>query len=463
MTRDRMSLFHHIWVSSGCPQEGVTYQSYKDARKAYKKTCQTAFNNVTEERFKLIERLAAKNKPLCMWNIVRKTRKSAPPLNAVSTGELEQHFRHKFASPNKSTKVIKDSKAIVELKFKRCSDKIYQHSVITQYQIKKYIKLLKSGCTPGVDGISTEHLKYGINTVLPNILSHLFTICAQFGVIPDSFAKGILIPILKKPNSDPTDPGNYHPITVSVTLSKFFETHIMDICSSYKFSSSQYVFISGRGGGQDVALAHDLGAFAVASGSTMFYCSLDAQGAFDFLPHTVLLNKAICFYRWYNKMCVYTRWNAIIGNEIKVNRGTRQGGLTSPFMFNLFYKDLIQNLNKMNHGITISGYNFNAICYADDILLCSVTSSGLQKLIDDADFNINNMDYNLIQAKRIVCCLEIPPYKNIPKWYMNNQPLNVVPSIKYLGTILEPGNGGNIQDLARWLHKEPSIALNVLV
>ena len=34
------------------------------------------------------------------------------------------------------------------------------------------------------------------------------------------------------------------------------------------------------------------------------------------------------------------------------------------------------------------------------------------------------------------------PYKNIPKWYMNNQSLNVVPSIKYLGTILEPGSGG---------------------
>ena len=311
--------------------------------------------------------------------------------------------------------------------------------------------MLKSGCTPGVDGISTEHLKYGINTVLPNILSHLFTICAQFGVIPDSFAKGILIPILKKPNSDPTDQGNYRPITVSVTLSKLFETHIMDICSSYEFSSSQYGFIPGRGGGQAIALAHDLGAFAVASGSTMFYCSLDAQGAFDFLPHTVLLNKAIdvlpdnywiCFYRWYNKMCVYTRWNAIIGNEIKVNRGTRQGGLTSPFMFNLFYKDLIQNLNKMNHGITISGYNFNAICYADDILLCSVTSTGLQKLIDDADFNIKQHGLQFNSSKTDCMLFGNSPYKNIPKWYMNNQPLNVVPSIKYLGTFLEPGNGG---------------------
>jgi hypothetical protein len=73
-----------------------------------------------------------------------------------------------------------------------------------------------------------------------------------------------------------------------------------------------------------------------------------------------------------------------------VKQGTRQGGLTSPWIFNLFYQNLIDDLNDMNIGVTIGGYNFNVIVYADDILLCSVTSSGLQRLSNKANEYINN-------------------------------------------------------------------------
>ena len=83
-------------------------------------------------------------------------------------------------------------------------------------------------------------------------------------------------------------------------------------------------------------------------------------------------------------MCVFVHWGTSLSDKICVKRGTRQGGLTSPFIFNLFYKDLIEDLNKCNYGITINGFNFNVMCYADDILLCSVTNYGLQCLIDRA-------------------------------------------------------------------------------
>ena len=79
-------------------------------------------------------------------------------------------------------------------------------------------------------------------------------------------------------------------------------------------------------------------------------------------------------------MSVFVGWGTSLSNKIYVKQGTRQGGLTSPFIFNLFYKDLIEDLNKCNYGITISGLNFNVMCYADEILLCSVTNYGLQCL-----------------------------------------------------------------------------------
>ena len=133
---------------------------------------------------------------------------------------------------------------------------------------------------------------------------------------------------------------------------------------------------------------------ANSSGSTVFYCSLDAEGAFDFFPHSVLLEKALgvvpdehwrCIYNWYGEMCIHIKWCSLLGEEIPVERGTRQGTLTSPIVFNLFYEDLINELNQSNYGLTISGHNFNVICYADDILLCSLTSQGLQCLIDTAE------------------------------------------------------------------------------
>ena len=36
-----------------------------------------------------------------------------------------------------------------------------------------------------------------------------------------------------------------------------------------------------------------IGVYANKVGSTLFYCSLDAEGAFDFLPHCVILQKSI--------------------------------------------------------------------------------------------------------------------------------------------------------------------------
>ena len=90
------------------------------------------------------------------------------------------------------------------------------------------------------------------------------------------------------------------------------------------------------------SLAHDIGAYENAMGSTLFYCSLDAEGAFDFLPHCVILQKSIniisdkywrLLVKWYSAMCAYIRWNSCLGSNIK--RGTRQGGLTSAFMFKI--------------------------------------------------------------------------------------------------------------------------------
>ena len=110
--------------------------------------------------------------------------------------------------------------------------------------------MLKPGSSPGVDGIMPEHLKYACDSDLILHLSILLSACLINGVIPDSFRRGLLIPIPKKSNMDPSVPSNDRPITISVIISKVLELHILEECQGHIFNQSQFGFISG--GGADI-------------------------------------------------------------------------------------------------------------------------------------------------------------------------------------------------------------------
>ena len=252
----------------------------------------------------------------------------------------------------RSSEVIEQAEKEVKSHLAKCYQETYPDFLFTEGQIKKYIKRIKGGSGCGIDRISPEHLKFGLNTSLPKLLSHLLTICVRVGVVPECFTQGLLVPVLKKPNSEPTCPSNYRPITLSVIISNYWSTvslmivHLISLVY-HSGTLSQYGCVANRGCSMATTLAHDIGAYANAMGSTLFYCSLDAEGAFDFLPHCVILQKSIniisdkywrLLVKWYSAMCAYIHWNSCLGSKINIKRGTRQGGLISAFMFNLFIK-----------------------------------------------------------------------------------------------------------------------------
>lgn len=216
----------------------------------------------------------------------------------------------------------------------------------------RYIKKLKSGCTYGVDGILSEHLKYSADCeILINQLCVMFTLCLKFGIVPDSFTHGILIPLLKKPTCDPTVPNNYRLVVVSTTFSKILEIYVLEECGYHDFDDSQFGFVPGRGTNMAISVTRDVISYCVKRGSPIFACSLDA---FDAIPHSVLFDKCIdilsdvCWrllYFWYRKLTVQIRWNNVLSSRIRVERGTRQGGLSSPFLFNIFYQDMMVELS----------------------------------------------------------------------------------------------------------------------
>ena len=89
---------------------------------------------------------------------------------------------------------------------------------------------------------------------------------------------------------------------------------------------------------------------------------------------TLFLTDCGFFYTKAIPACVYKSGGSHISHCIPVNCRTKQGGLTSPFIFNLFYQPLVQKLQDSNYGVRIGKSNFNCFCYADDLLLCSTVT-----------------------------------------------------------------------------------------
>ena len=104
----------------------------------------------------------------------------------------------------------------IDAKLKRMS--IHTEKVMSN-RVRRLMKQLKLNASPAQDGITAEHLIYALDSHIIEHLSWMLTLCIQFGVVPDNFRRGVLIPIPKKAGCDTTQAKNWRPITVSSTFS----------------------------------------------------------------------------------------------------------------------------------------------------------------------------------------------------------------------------------------------------
>ena len=194
-----------------------------------------------------------------------------------------------------------------------------------------------------------------------------------------------------------------------------------------------------------ISVTTDVISYCVTKGSPVFACSLDAEGAFDAIPHGIILKKSIAIipdvcwrllYYWYTHLTVQVRWNGKLSDSIRVLRGTRQGGLSSPFLFNIFYQDMITELSESIGGITINGVSYNVFCYADDILLTNTSTTGLQRLINVADLYIVSHGQKFNPMKTQCITFGKTHFVDSPKWILNDTILTELTEISYLGATL---------------------------
>ena len=112
---------------------------------------------------------------------------------------------------------------------------------------------------------------------------------------------------------------------------------------------------------------------------------------FDSIWHEGLFFKLIMalprshwafLYQLYKSMRCVVRWGNTYSKSFMVKRGTKQGSIISPTLFNIFINDLLDELSKSKAGLRIDDDVFYSFAYADDVNLFSLSTSELQALIN---------------------------------------------------------------------------------
>ena len=444
--RDRQRFWFGLWKTAGKPRTGHVYDCYKLAKKSYRAACRSAVDNGMCKTYRRLDHLRGQHNMTKFWNLVRQTKNTSGSSESdISLDALHGYYSNKFQYDNSDvTETVKEAELKVKEEYDKTRHKIDKDFMMTTSMLTTYVGRLRKGCAAGIDGITAEHLSWSKDTKIFPTLCDMLTLCVRFGLVADSFTKGLLIPLLKKPNIDPAIAKHYRPVVISTTFSKVLEIHLLAMCGEHEFHDLQFGFVESRGTSMAAAMTNDVIDYCLNNGSPVYVCALDAEGAFDGIPHSVMFYKALnavpmLYWRlliyWYSCLVVYVRWGDKISAPIDIRKGTRQGGLSSPFIFNLLYQDLVEELSTMNCGVSIGGTTYNLCCYADDLLLCSLTVSGLQHLIYAADGYITQHGLRFNPMKTSCVTFRKSPFPD-RCWHLQGTQLTETSEIKHLGVIL---------------------------
>ena len=138
-----------------------------------------------------------------------------------------------------------------------------------------------------------------------------------------------------------------------------------------------------------------------------------------------------------------------LSSEFKVGNGTRQGGILSPLLYNIYINDVIESISKCSIGCQLGYHRTNILCYADDLVLMCPAKEGLQVLVEKAAHMLSSLCLKINYDKCSYVVHKVK-YRSEPiyKIYIEGNEVKSTSEFKYLGVIIN-SNGTISSDVER--------------
>ena len=160
--RDTCRFWRQLWTMNNRDRNSQVFQIYKHTKKMYRNARRDAMKNFNKTNFNVLSNLFRTSDTKKFWNKVRAYKNS----NNNNCDDIDIHclknsFEEKFRNTaNCCNSTVIEYESNVRDKYHNVKDVLYNISPFQYHQIAKYIKRLKPGRAPGLDGITPKHIKY---------------------------------------------------------------------------------------------------------------------------------------------------------------------------------------------------------------------------------------------------------------------------------------------------------------
>ena len=180
------------------------------------------------------------------------------------------------------------------------------------------------------------------------------------------------------------------------------------------------------------------------SNRPIYSCFIDLSKAFDTINRSDLLYKLGNYgikgnilkviKSMYSDITYCLKSNGKYSTSFCSTFGVKQGCNLSPLLFNLFVNDIHDEFNSSCSPVSGENHSFSSLSFADDIVLLSETSTGLQNALNIIQNYCKNWGLKINCEKTKVVEFNRAYRKKIPRTYtINGEYIEICKQFCYLG------------------------------